>query len=360
MKILYWGCRVDRTGLANESEAIIKTIRPDHIVVINSSSFHKDAPQDIDKYDGFSYSVINGFPTNREIVLTLKQGFTHAFLCESAYSSSFFSYAKMRGIKTFNFCNPEYFEPFFIAAKGNIASARHHPLPTTILLPSTWYEKEMRELLPDHDIRLVRPPIIVSNFAEARRENFARSGRRKFVHSVGRLCSKDRNGTLDLIAALPYSKTDYELHIYSQTELPPEYMTNDRRVTYHFENVVNNADLHKNYDCNLYPRRYGGLSIIANEALCSGLPVIMSNISPNFDLLPPEWLISAQATDKLQTRLLLDVYSVQPEELAAKIDWLANLPDKELKAMKAQAYEIGVDNFGQDVFKREYEKLLAE
>lgn len=360
MRSIFFGARVDRVGLDLQSEAIIKTIRPDHVVIINSSSFHKDAPQDIHKYDGFSYSVINGFPTNREIVLTLKQGFTHMFLCESAYNDSTYSYAKMRGIKTFTWINPEYFQPFLIAEKGNLASARHYPLPTTILLPSTWYEKEMRELLPDHDIRLVRPPIIISNFAEARRENFARSGRRKFVHSVGRLCSKDRNGTLDLIAALPYSKTDYELHIYSQSKLPQEYMTDDRRATYHFENVVNNADLHKGYDCHLYPRRYGGLSIIANEALCSALPVIMPRIKPNTDLLPDDWLISATVTDQLQTRLLLDVYSVDAQELAAKMDSLATISDNDMRLMKFQAYEIGVENFSNERLKPLYDALLQE
>lgn len=352
-KILYFGSRLDRSGLSAQGDAIIKTIRPDIIVSIDSSSFNKGAIQDYGKYDGFEHYTINGFPTNKDILNVLNKGVTHAFLSESALNDMFYAYARMRRVKTFTWINPEYFDAFRVGPRPNL-------LPDVILLPSTWMEDKVRELLPNHDIRLLHPPIIVSEYAEARKINMARTGRRKFMHSVGRLCSKDRNGTLSLIEALKHSTADYELHIHSQSDLPPEYMTDDRRVTYHFENVVNNVDLFKDYDCCLYPRRYAGLSILVNEALCSALPVIMPRISPQTDLLPDDWLISATVTDQLQTRLLLDVYSVDVQELAAKMDSLATMSDNDLRLMKFQAYEIGVDNFSSERLRPLYNALLQE
>lgn len=357
-KVLAWGARFDRTGLAAQMDSIIRAIRPDIIVGLDSSGFNRGAPQDFHKYDGFEKYVLNGFPTNRDIVLTLKKNITHAFLCETAYNDSFYSYARHRGVKTFTWINPEYFEPFLVAAKTNIESARAYPLPSTILLPSTWYESEIRQLLPNHDIRVLRPPIIVSDFKEARDVNLRRVGRRRFLHNVGRLCSSDRNGTLSLLEALRHTTADFELCIHSQAPLPPEYIVDDRRVRYDFTNVENSYDLYKDYDALILPRRYAGLCLPKNEALAAAMPVIMPRVSPNTDILPDDWLISAAPHDQLQTRILLDVYNVDAIELAAKIDSIVSMPDKELLKMKVEAYELASNHFSESVFREQYNKLI--
>lgn len=358
VKVLAWGARFDRTGLAAQMDSIIRTVRPDVIVGIDSSGFNKGIPQDFHKYEGFEKYVLNGFPTNRDVVLTLKKGFTHAFLCETAYNDSFYSYARHRGVKTFTWVNPEYFEPFLVASRTNMASARAHPLPSTILLPSTWYENEIRQLLPDHDIRVLRPPIVMSDYKEARDINLKRNGRRRFLHNVGRWCSSDRNGTLSLLEALEYTTTDFELCIHSQGELPQEYIVQDRRVRYDFTNIENNHDLYKDYDALILPRRYAGLCLPMNEALAAAMPVIMPRISPNTDILPNEWLVSAVSHDQLQTRILLDVYNVDAVELASKIDTLVNMSDIDIAAMKVDAYELAYNYFSESVFKEQYRKLL--
>lgn len=357
-KVLAWGARFDRTGLAAQMDNMIRTVRPDVIVGIDSSGFNKGATQDFHKYEGFEKYVLNGFPTNRDIVLTLKKGITHAFLCETAYNDSFYSYARHHGIKTFTWVNPEYFEPFLVASRTNIASARACPLPSTILLPSTWYENEIRQLLPDHDVRVLRPPVIMSDYKEARDINLKRTAKRRFLHNVGRWCSSDRNGTLSLLEALEHTTADFELCIHSQGELPPEYILQDRRVRYDFTNVENNYDLYKDYDALIMPRRYAGLCLPMNEALASAMPVIMSSISPNTDILPNDWLVSAAPHDQLQTRILLDVYNVDAAELASKIDILVNMPDSQLTAMKVDAYERAVNHFSENVFRGRYNKLL--
>ena len=138
------------------------------------------------------------------------------------------------------------------------------------------------------------PPIDPNEFKEAREVNFKRKGTKRFLHMVGTLASKDRNGTLDLLQSLKYTKADFELVIHSQQELPREYMVDDRRVKYSMRNVENTSDLYKDFDALILPRRYAGLCLPTNEALISGLPVIMTDTSPNNEWLPKEWLVNVK------------------------------------------------------------------
>jgi glycosyltransferase involved in cell wall biosynthesis len=81
--------------------------------------------------------------------------------------------------------------------------------------------------------------------------------------------------------ALQHTKANFELVIRSQHPLPPEYVTRDLRVTYAIGDAGSHLDLFRDVDAVIHPRRYGGLNMVANEALISGLPVVMTNTSPN-------------------------------------------------------------------------------
>jgi len=92
-----------------------------------------------------------------------------------------------------------------------------------------------------------------------------------------------------------------------------------------------------------------------NEALLSGLPVFMTDISPNNQVLPSEWLVSSYKTDQLMTRTMLDVYSADPEQLAAKIDFYMS---SDQTAAKALAFDIGYSNFSSESLKQKYLDII--
>lgn len=341
------GARLDRSGLAQQTEALIHMLRPNRILAIDSSSFNKDRLQDYGKFEGFEVYTINHFPTNLDCARFLK-GLTHVFACETFYNDSIPGLARMKGIKTYLQPNVEFSDVF---AKG------HGMHPTAYLLPSHWYEEEWKAKFPNS--QYLPPPVSPGNFKNARQINFERAGRRRFLHVVGRFASKDRNGTLSLLEALRYAKEDFELVIRSQDEIPEiTAATDDRRVTWDIRNLESAEDLYKDADCLLLPRRYGGLCLPMNEGLTSGLPVIMTDISPNNAVLPQDWLVDSHVTDTLKTRILLDVYNADPQHLAEKMDWLATMPDKELQAMKSQAFSIGYDEYSDTVLRPKYEELL--
>jgi hypothetical protein len=62
------------------------------------------------------------------------------------------------------------------------------------------------------------------------------------------------------------------------------------------------------------------------EAMTAGLPVIMTDISPNNAVLPPQWLVKAAKTDQFMARVPIDVYSADLNELARRIDHFATMP----------------------------------
>lgn len=328
-------------GLGAQTRRLAYMLKPFRIMIIDSTIFSKNNQQHFDWYEGMNSIVAQGFPEDRDVYNFL-EGLTHVIVCENPLNFSILAECERRGIKLFIQSNYEFCDHL------------NRPLvpPYGFLMPSFWKLEEMQAQFKN--VQHLPPPIDPMEFKEARDTNFSRSGHR-FLHVVGTLAAHDRNGTLDLLESLQYTNQNFELVIKSQHALPPEYMTNDSRVTY----VLNNQpveELYKDFDAFILPRRFGGLSLGCNEALMSGLPVIMTNISPNNRLLPAEWLVDAYKHDSFMTRTLIDLYKTYPMVLAKKIDWLCS---QKLDDMKAQAFELGYDNFSPSVLKPRYEQLFT-
>lgn len=337
--------RADDTGLGYQTKNLTYMLKPDRILVIDSSSFNKGAKQHKDWYDGFNGYISKGFPTNQQIQ-QFANGLTHILTCEIPYNYHLFTYAQRRGIKTYLQLNYEFFD----ALNGGV------PHPTKYIAPSRWHEKELER----YSVEFLPPPTFASNFKEARETNLKKQGYRRFLHVVGRQAVNDRNGTIDLIESLEHCKEDFELVIRSQGEISGVENISDRRVTIASTNVADQSDMYKGFDAMILPRRYGGLCLPMNEALISGLPVLMTDVSPNNIVLPKEWLFKTSSKTSFYTRTSIDCYSSDKKDLAKKIDAFAGMTDEQLSNEKVKAVDIGIDNFSSDSLKPKYERLLSE
>ena len=76
----------------------------------------------------------------------------------------------------------------------------------------------------------------------------------------------------------------------------------------------------------------------AQEALASGLPVIMPNISPNNDLLPSEWLTPAETYGQFMAAMPVDLYRTDPKILAGYLDRFADREWLDAQRSKAILY----------------------
>lgn len=335
----------NNSGLGNQTRRLTYMLKPDRILVINSESFSKNRKQNFQWYDQFSGYLVNGFPKNHEITVFLK-GLTDVIVCENPLNFFLFYQARKMGVRTYCQSNYEFCDNL------NNPSL---PFPDIFLMPSHWKIDEMKSKFST-PVLYLPPPIDPSEFAKAREVNFGRQpDRLKLLHIIGTLAASDRNGTLDLLRSLRYTRGDFSLTIKSQHELPKEYVVHDSRVTYNVHNDPETNDLYQDFDALILPRRYGGLALTCNEALMSGLPVIMPDISPNNQLLPKEWLTKAFHTDSLQTRDLIEVFGTKPQELASKIDWLLT---QDIQRMKTEAFDLAYNKFSPTMLLPQYEELF--
>jgi len=335
------------SGLGAQTRRLAQLIQPDRILVVNSSGFSQNKKQNFDWYKDFEFFVSNGFPSDKD-VLAFMQNLTHIFTCENPYNFNMIHWARQKGIKTYCQSNYEFCENL----------GKHYlPAPDVFLMPSYWKIKEMEEKFGKDSVAYLPPPINPDEFEIPRKINMKRKGKPRFLHIIGTLVTEDRNGTLDLLEAVKLSKEDFELVIHTQHPLPMTYFLDDKRVKYRIEDFVNNYELYKNFDALILPRRFGGLSLTTNEALMSGLPVFMTDISPNNKLLPKDWLIRSEKKGSFMARSKIDLYSIDVKRLAEKIDWLASIGPL-TKLLKEKAFKLGKKNFSGEILRPKYEKLF--
>jgi hypothetical protein len=100
--------RMDSGGLAWQSLALARMLRPARVLLVDSRAFNgasvKQHPERFDEYDSM---ITNGFPTDDECHRFL-DGLTHVLTCETPYNFELFAEAERRGIKTYLQQNHEF------------------------------------------------------------------------------------------------------------------------------------------------------------------------------------------------------------------------------------------------------------
>lgn len=334
------------SGLQSQSYNLTRMLKPARLLYVDSTSFNH-AKQSPEMYDGFFMQRTQGWPTNLESARFMR-GLTHLITAETIYNPKMYEIARMNGAKVYTQLNWEFLDHLVNP---------HMPKPHMWLMPSYWMLDEMKSKFPN--TVYLPPPIIMSDFKDARDKNLVKRGRRTFVHIMGKVASHDRNGTFDLLDSLKYSTEDFKLIIRSQFPIP-EYMeaTNDSRVQFDIANIKEKSDMYAGFDAMIIPRRYGGLCLPMNEALCSALPVIMPDISPNNKVLPKEWLVPAEKTHDFMARTKIDVHRSDIIALGKKLDWLATIDDDELDWHKVSALDLGMENYSADTLKPKYLEIM--
>lgn len=329
-------------GLGIQSKRLCELLKPHRVLIIDSRGFSQNKDLHLDWYKDYqTFKTERGFPTDSEIDAFL-QGLTHVFMLENPYNFYLPWKARQIGIKTYCQLNYEFSENM---------EKLYLPKPDLFLSPSYWKLKEMKKIL--RQVEYLPPPIDPDEFREVREVNFARNGKKRFLHIIGTLAYKDRNGTLDLLEAVKQSKSDFELVIKTQHEIPIEYFLDDPRITYDYENIGSNAELYRDFDAVILPRRYGGLSLVMNEALMAGLPVIMTDIEPNNCILPKKWLVKSEYKSQIVVKSIIDVYSADHTALAEKLNWLMD------QNLKREAFNIALDNFSFEVLQERYKAIFS-
>jgi hypothetical protein len=155
-----------------------------------------------------------------------------------------------------------------------------------------------------------------------------RTGVRRLLH-VTSSAAHDRNGTVSLLAALPYLRAAEVEVLVHQPDTPglvdPSRLAVPSGVTVRTSNepVDDLADLYRWADMLVLPRRYAGLCLPAQEAMGHGCLVAMPNVEPQM-----RWpIVALPATAESARRFRsfrVPVCSVPPRQLARVLDgWIS-------------------------------------
>ena len=340
--------RADATGLGNQTRRLVEMLNPERVLVIDSTPFNQNQ-QDFTFFEPYNWYKVTGFPDRQQITNFLR-GMDIVLSCETFYNKSFVKVADSLGVKTLLQFNYEFLD---------YLQDPSLELPTKLLSPSHWHMDELSEKF--NNVIYLPPPMDMSNFYTNGILNYKRNNtKRRFLHIVGKGAYLDRNGTLDLLESLKYTKSDFELVIKYQTisdEVKNHPQAQDPRVIFDSEAPKNEADLYKDFDAMILPRRYAGQCLPMNEALASCLPVIMTDIDPNNKILPENWLVKSHKVGEFMTRAMIDYYSADHKALAKTID---NLCKNDLQSDKEAAYAIAEANFCKELLLDKYTELINE
>jgi glycosyltransferase involved in cell wall biosynthesis len=350
MKKIGFVAFANNSGLGIQSKRLLSVINPDRVLIIDSRGFSSNKELHVDWYRKYQHFVTaSGFPTDSEVDAFL-QNLTHVFILENPYNFYIVYRAHQLGIKVICQVNYEFCE--------NI-SQPYLPVPDMFLMPSYWKVEEMKNLFGKSHVKYLPPPIDSREFIGARNANFKHTGKTRFLHIIGTIAYKDRNGTLDLLKAVKLAKSDFELVIRSQHDIPIDYFLDDPRVTYDVDNKGEISEMYNGFDALLFPRRYGGLSLSINEALMSGLPVFVTDISPNKEWLPSDWLVESHYKSQIVVKALIDVFSVDHQKLADKIDQIAS-EGFNRDIQKKKAFDLAMHKFSEDILRPMYLDLFDD
>lgn len=337
--------RTDDTGLGNQSLELAKMLNPSRVLLINSSGWNNgNFTIHPEWYKDYEVQVGNaeGWLLDEEI----KEFLNHVDViisCETFYSNNVVPMARNRGIKTILQFNYEFLEDI---------EPKH--LPDVLLSPSLWHLEDVEQMYGNQcEVIHLPPPTEHTQFDKVRQNNLSKNHNR-LLHVVGKQATNDRNGTNSVIEMLKYSNKDFEIVFKVQTGA--EFYCDDPRARIEYLNVENRVDLYDGFDALVLPRRFAGLCLPMNEALLSGLPVLMTNISPNNEILPPEWLSRASEIKTFNAKRLINVYAVDAPMLAMKVDSYMNMEDK--TPLKEIAYHTGYSKFSQNSLKQNYLDLF--
>lgn len=333
--------RMDKSGLGQgQTKRIARLLKPDRIMLIDSTPFN-GATQYPEWYKGTQTDLIYGFPDTDEIIHFLS-GIDVVITCETFYNRQFTILAKQLKVKTILIANPEFFDWFKPDWDGRVT------LPDKVIVPSEWMMDKMKRFNAEY----LPTPIFEDEFEKARDINLKRTGKPRYLFLNGKTAAHDRAGLESLYEALQLARGDFEVVVKAQGEVKKHP---DPRLTYDFSNPDEQWELYAGFDAMIHPRRYGGQSLPATEALQSGLPVIMTDIDPNNKVLPENLLIPAEKTGEFMARTMIDIYSADPDYLANKLDTFKNY---RLTIAKEKAIEIA-KQYDAETLRPEYERVIS-
>lgn len=223
------------------------------------------------------------------------------FTAETPYDYRILEWAKSRNIPTIVQSNFEF---------CGWLLADHLPRPTLFAFPSQWNQ----ERWPANSIYLPFP-VDTLQFPFKQRTSAT-----NFLHIGGHPTRDDRDGSFTVLEFTRHLPHTHNLTITSQDKRFRRQPRSKSNIHYLYGDHASLTDIYANHDVLLLPRRWGGQSLKLNEALASGLPVLMPDFAPQNLFLPPEMLIRATEGNSMRSQAgWINTCRVLPNDLKSAV-----------------------------------------
>lgn len=319
------------TGLGYQVKSYIKHLPVTKVLVCDLSPLNG-----LEQNDWYPEAqTAKGYPSERDLQDFLKD-IDVVLLAETPLNYDLYALAKKKGIKTAVVANWEFWDYYL---KPEL------PKPDVIIMPSVWRLEEAQEFGSKWGIGVVQihHPVDREEFPFRLRDT------RKFFHIAGKPAVHDRNGTQTFLNTLPTGIVAVQSQEYAK-QLRMRYRNS--RI---YSSIEDPQMMYQMGDILVLPRRYGGNCLPLNEALSSGIPVIMPDISPNNHLLPKDWLVPAREDGFFTPRTKVDLYTVDPQELDLKMEWFRKC---DMVAQSKKANEIA-ESISWEALRSQYLEVLG-
>jgi glycosyltransferase involved in cell wall biosynthesis len=303
--------RADRTGLATLTWEFSRNMRPERVLVIDPRWGGSGQRIDATMYDDYLVMSSDPYPTvgivEDPVVDEFLDDLDVVFTAETPYNYWVFERARQRGVKTVLQCMFEFLD---WPLPGRV------PGPDLYAAPSRWRWND----LPFENKVFLPVPVNRAALPYARRESL-----HTLLHTAGTGAGHDRNGTQLVVEAMRLlpKDVDVELTLRSHRPIPK---ARGRRVRTVARVADRYTEMYDDEDVYLMPRKYGGLCLPLNEASACGMPVVMTDIPPQNELLPPEALLPAQQVDVYTAHAAIEVFETTPQFIADRITELYRNP----------------------------------
>lgn len=291
--------RADKTGLGYQTLNYYKHLKPHKTIIIDISSLNGNE-QHYGWYE--DAHVIKGIPKDEQLTGILSD-IDVLMTAETPYNVKLYQRARELGVKTVAVENPEFFDQFRYP---------DFPLPDLIILPSTWLENDIRKIVEPRGVKV----IVLHNPVDRDVYKYTNRTVGRHFHINGKPAAHDRNGMHT------YFEAFYDGTLLTQDKTISRDMRRRHRHSKVYDDIADNTQLYSYGDILVLPRKYGGNCLPMQEALSSGCPVIMPDVSPNRDLLPMEWLVPARYVDYFEPRGRVNIYEAEIDALRERAAWV--------------------------------------
>lgn len=324
--------RADNRGLGIQTHEFYRHMKPAATLVVQMgplSPYGEHLERYIDGLPDVAYATFADDRLPDQALDWLLERSDVIYSAETPYDYRLLEWARARGVATAIQGNHEFMKWI---------TEPDLPRPDLFIAPSLWN----LEYWPQPNVYLPFP------VARDRLPFRRRTEARRFIHIAGHRAMQDRNGSRLFVQGLCYVRSEIQAVVRTQSRIGTYHhrpIPRNVHLAVTQDDVDNYWDLYADAgDVLVLPRRYGGQSLPMNEALSLGMPVVMLDVEPMNQVLPPEALIPHRGRRSLRCQAgEIHCYDCDPRAIAAKIDELASDPALvERLSKEADEYAEGI------------------